>query len=357
LCNYLNDSYIEPLPSTSPETFHIVDTGATAHFGNLNTPCLHRQPTQNGITAILPDNTRRQPTHIGQLPIGNLPPLATTTHLLPLFRDSLLSIPVLCDHGCTATFDEEHVTITKNNKLILQGPRDPRTRLWKIALGPKPTSSLAPTPGTDTVPLPASANSAYHQPSQKKLVRFLHAAAGSPVPSTWIAAIQKEHYATWPGLTDDLIRKHLPKSVATVKGHLDQQRQNIRSTKPNPPKPANNTSIPSLAPNASPPKSDDTDCHPTSDVPNQRTYTIYAASIDIRGEIATDLTGRFPTTSYQGHKYILIVYDYDSNAILVEPMKNRSAQEHLRAYNILYHYLCARGFRPILQKLDNECSE
>jgi hypothetical protein len=294
---------------------------------------------------------------IGQLPIGNLPPSATTTHLLPLFRELLLSIPVLCDHGCTATFDEEHVTITKNNKLILQGPRDPRTRLWKIAVGPETQSSLAPPSEPNTVPFHATANSAYHQTNQQDLVRFLHAAAGSPVPSTWIAAIQKGHYATWPGLTDDLVRKHLPKSVATVKGHLDQQRQNVRSTKPKPPKPANDTSKPSLAPNASHPQSDNTDYHPTSDVPNQRTHNIYAASIDIRGEIATDLTGRFLTTSYQGHKYILIEYDYESNAILVEPMKNRSAQEHLRAYNALYHYLCAQGFHLILQKLDNECSE
>jgi hypothetical protein len=53
---------------------------------------------------------------------------------------------------------------------------------------------------------------------------------------------------------------------------------------------------------------------------------------------------------------VLIIYDYDSHSILAETMKNRSAQEHVRAYNKRYHYLCARGFRPLLQKLDNEAS-
>jgi hypothetical protein len=196
-----------------------------------------------------------------------------------------------------ATFDEEQVTITKNNKLILQGTRNPSTHLWKIALGPETTASLAPTPVPDTAPLTATANIAYHQPNLKELVRFLHAADGSPVPSAWIVAIQKGHYATWPGLTDDLVYKHLSKSVATVKGHLDQQGKNIRSTKPKNPKPANIISKPSLAPTASPTQSDYTDYHPTSNVPNQRMHTIYASSIDIRGKIATNLTGRFPTTS------------------------------------------------------------
>jgi hypothetical protein len=37
-------------------------------------------------------------------------------------------------------------------------------------------------------------------------------------------------------------------------------------------------------------------------------------------------------------------------------MKNRSDNEHLRAYNKLHQFLADRGFKPLLQKLDNEAS-
>eukprot|EP00957_Ditylum_brightwellii_P049819 3777019-Ditylum_brightwellii.AAC.1 len=64
-------------------------------------------------------------------------------------------------------------------------------------------------------------------------MQFLHAAAGSPITSTWIDAISKGYYIMWPGLTADNVRKHLPKSIATSQGHLEQKRKNIASTKRN----------------------------------------------------------------------------------------------------------------------------
>ena len=48
--------------------------------------------------------------------------------------------------------------------------------------------------------------------------------------STFIRAIKNNNYISWPGLTADLISKHLPKSLATAKGHLNQERQNLQST-------------------------------------------------------------------------------------------------------------------------------
>ena len=40
-----------------------------------------------------------------------------------------------------------------------------------------------------------------------------------------------------------------------------------------------------------------------------------------------DITGSFPFKSSRGNQYIYLLYDYDSNAIFVEPMKTRKAQE------------------------------
>jgi hypothetical protein len=89
---------------------------------------------------------------------------------------------------------------------------------------------------------------------------------------------------------------------------------------------------------------------------NQRSHHVFAAVTNVTGQISTDLTGQFPVTSGRGNKYILVLYDYDGNAILAEPMKNRSDNEHLRAYNKLHQFLVDRGFKPLLQKLDNEAS-
>ena len=43
--------------------------------------------------------------------------------------------------------------------------------------------------------------------------------------------MKKSHFKTWPGVTIDAIQCFLPKSEATMLGHLDQQRKNIQSMK------------------------------------------------------------------------------------------------------------------------------
>jgi hypothetical protein len=333
----------------------------------LQTPCNNRHATNTGIGALLPNNTRLQATHEGLSPIWQLPTAAQQINLFPQYREPLLSTGLLCDHGCTALFTREAATIQKDNAVILHGPREPHTGLWKIPLNP---ALPLPTPAPQS-PVPSAANntnhmhsdsnysilrhqanSAYHQPNQAALVSFLHATAGSPVPSTWVRAIHAGHFATWPGLTAELVNKHLQPSLATAKGHLDQQRQNIRSTQaptnlPVPDTISSDTNLPAHTDGSA----------PIQENTNIRTHHIFAVSHDLKIQIASNLTGRFPTTAFDGHQYVLIIYDYDSHSILAETMKNRLAQEHLRAYNKLYHYLCARGFRPLLlQKLDNEAS-
>ena len=54
---------------------------------------------------------------------------------------------------------------------------------------------------------------------------------GSPATSTFLAAVR--NFVTLPGLTYEQLRRHQDSmiSTATDKGHLDQQRQGIRSTK------------------------------------------------------------------------------------------------------------------------------
>jgi hypothetical protein len=51
--------------------------------------------------------------------------------------------------------------------------------------------------------------------------------------------------------------------------------------------------------------------------------------IEQTGKSYSDLTGKFPVRSDRGNLYVLVVYLYNDNAILVEPMKNRGDGEQI----------------------------
>jgi hypothetical protein len=86
-----------------------------------------------------------------------------------------------------------------------------------------------------------------------------------------------------------------------------------------------------------------------------KTQYVYAATIDA-GQIYTDQTGRFTVVSSKGNKYIMLLYDCDSNATLAQPIKDRTAPELLKAFQVMEQELVARSLKPKLMKLDNEAS-
>ena len=73
-------------------------------------------------------------------------------------------------------------------------------------------------------------------------------------------------------------------------------------------------------------------------------------------KIYSNLPGQFPTKFLKGNQYILVLYHYDSNKILTEPMKNITDAEIVRAYAKLRNYLINKGMRPKFQILDNKAS-
>jgi hypothetical protein len=173
-------------------------------------------------------------------------------------------------------------------------------------------------------------------------MKFLLMACFSPSTSTLICAIDKGNFATWPMFTSKNVKKHLPKSEATALGHLDQERKNTQSTKRTPTTCATTTTA------------------NTTESKHKQTHNTYADLLDINsptGQIHTDQTGRFPVQSSWGNKYVIILYDYNSNAILAEAMSLCTAHEMVRAYEKLHTYLVTRGLQPQLQRLDNEASQ
>ena len=60
----------------------------------------------------------------------------------------------------------------------------------------------------------------------------------------------------------------------------------------------------------------------------------------------SDLTGRFPYKSSRGNQYILIVYDYDSNAILAEPLSDRRGHTITKTWQKINNVFVQRGVKP-----------
>lgn len=70
-----------------------------------------------------------------------------------------------------------------------------------------------------------------------------------------------------------------------------------------------------------------------------------------------DQTGGFPITSRRGNKYLMVLYDYNTNAILVTAIKNRTKDQLITGYNKLYGVLQKASTQPELQRLNNKTSK
>jgi hypothetical protein len=258
----------------------IVDSGCTGHFLLVTSPCLNKGATM-------------EYSHTDDLDIPKLNAAASKAHVLSgMAHHSLLSVGQLCNKVYIVTFRQDTVTICNSeSSKLLSGPRDETTGLWRINL--KQTNKHKPDP---------IANNVYELRNAGALIYYLHRALCSPTKSAMLQAVKDGHLITWPGLTEDAINKHLKLTPATAMGHMNQRRQEIRST--------------SKAPTEKqqPP---DTDL-------GTNTHLVYTVVVD-QGQLYTDLTGKFPVQSSKGNSYVMLSYIYDCNNIKVVPMKSRSA--------------------------------
>ena len=349
-----------------------VDSGASDNFGTESTTGTNRQPTTMGVT--LASATRDTKTSI-----------ATDKFALPLpsecldfhvYRDGdinrpLLSVGKACDAGLNVWFDHAKCTFYKGGLPLLTGHRDQRTGLYLL---PKHSSDdiglhrrqytpqhkprddfrvdypstwhAAREVNTNTpigLGLPpqikqASALSAYQPQSLSTLIHYLHACAGYPTKATWIQAINRGYYIGWPGLTASRVQKYLGKSEETTMGHMRLVKQGVRSTSKG--EKDNTTS-----------KGE----RPTSHTIGRQRH-VSVCAVPLTGVIGTDQTGRFPTTSARGHKYLFILFDVDTDYIYATPIKSRKASELVRAFEEAYDCLTECGFEPLLHKIDHETS-
>jgi hypothetical protein len=84
---------------------------------------------------------------------------------------------------------------------------------------------------------------------------------------------------------------------------------------------------------------------------------IYMTMYDIHETMFSDQTGQFPIHLQSGNKYIMVLVEINSNAILVEPMKSRKDAEMIQAYSALILRLKRAGIIPKKHVLDNKVSK
>ena len=118
------------------------------------------------------------------LDLPSLPSQARIAHRLPGITNNLISAPVLCDAGCTVSFNNKNVEVIKDGKTVLEGVRDRDNGLWRvpIAQAPNLTTTAAMTQPKEVLD-PIVAN-LYNCNSEKELTRFYHATCFSPRKST-----------------------------------------------------------------------------------------------------------------------------------------------------------------------------
>ena len=158
---------------------------------------------------------------------------------------SLLSIGQLCDDECLALFHEKFSWIIKDNKIIIVGRRNLTDKSWDVRFHQHAISSTSSVNSPNFSPLlvnniiTSTSDKQQHtcnyisilDKSKFELAQYLYGCLFAPAIPTVEAAIRNGNLISWPGIDFINFKKYVGTNVAHEKGHLDQERQNLRSTK------------------------------------------------------------------------------------------------------------------------------
>ena len=270
---------------------------------------------------MLPDGNIINSTHTGLCPgLDELPEAARIAHVFPkLTSGALMSVPQLCDHDCTVTFKKRHARVYYNNRLIMTAKRCYNSRLWCV----EPEESTPQETSDNAI------NSVIILPNKER-TRFLHGALFSPPTSTLRVALNEGWLKTWPHMD----MQHLQKEAeSTVLGRLDTIRKSKTKV---------NSKISKEEMNIK---------------QEPKTNLFIAKVMNLDETTCSDQTGKFPCISSKGNRYIMTIYCYDANAILLRPIKNRTGNELSKTLEDAFDYLTERGCKPKFHIMDNEAAK
>ena len=177
-------------------------------------------------------------TYVTQLPFQHLSAKANEADTFKDFTSSLMSVGKIADDGAISVFTKDGVTVYKEEDVlitckgepILIGVRDMHGR-YRIPLVQQQGQWQPRRPTKRQRKFLRQANSVYDLPSTEQAIKWMHAVCGYPVKSTWLKAVKAGNYVGWPMLTENNVKKYYPETIETAKGHLNQTRKNVRSTR------------------------------------------------------------------------------------------------------------------------------
>jgi len=318
----------------------VFDSGASEHFVDEEYDGGAHRSTDNGISVQVADKRIVKSTATDLLPYEELPLQTRKCHKLQNLSTPLLSVGKFCDSNLIVLFDKNNVYMCKKEDIdvpaivqgneVMRGRRDPVSKLYVVPLH-KEHHKLPRVEG-DSVPrvkIPSMANSAYEVQTAGTLMNFFHRTCLCVPLATWKAAIAKNYFLTWPGLTKERVHKYCTVKVETGKGHMRMIPSNTRSTQIKP-----------ISPRSK----------------KHRVGVFVLDDTEMKNMLGIDFAGRYPTTSQRGNKYVFVMYDYDTNYINAIAVKSRKTNEYLRAFQECYDELATRGLEAQLVRLDNEVS-
>jgi hypothetical protein len=194
--------------------------------------------------------------------------------------------------------------------------------------------------------------------------------------STLLKAIKRGYLKGCPNLKAHGVNKCLNPSPATAKGHMKRPRQGIRSTRRVPPVPSPSVVRSRIVPEVIPPiahahvhvmDDNDKDSEDSihmhvphanvieSDDDSDGNVFVFAVFADKQnGTLYSDLTGAFPFMSLEGNVCFLIVYHYETNAIMAVPIANFTNDAILKAFCQQFELLESKGHKIQLNVMDNQ---
>ena len=119
-----------------------------------------------------------------------------------------------------------HISNNNTDTLLLNGPTGTESLNTTYTVSKSTRILQHIQTNCDSFPAPDEAiNNVYELPSTEPTIRYLHGAAGLPTKATWLKAIRKGNYQSWPLVNSKNINIFFPELEETQKGHMRGKRE------------------------------------------------------------------------------------------------------------------------------------
>jgi hypothetical protein len=98
-------------------------------------------------------------------------------------------------------------------------------------------------------------------------------------------------------------------------------------------------------------------CPPGKACAVQDMFCFAALADAMLGTMYTDITGAFPIRSFKNMQYIFVVYIYNLNTIILQPMPSHTNALFIAAFSKVLAILQAWDYQPAMNVRENKCSK